>query len=285
MNREIQLENGEKLFVSGFITAAAAESLVTLVANGTHFNWYSTLNGALGTILMLLLADRLYRGDRYIAPITLFVILMQLGLGLRALVDAVGLVKIPETFEFMALPFAWLAVVKILAYAILLSFLLCSTSVQDFLAWRRGEQVPERSYSTNTVEEVTAQAPSIPPSGVTISLSEKETASYANLPWLLQTAGAVLAVLGLLRVVYGILALKLIGLPGLFMLLDGTITLVLGLLLGLPAAACNLLKSEGPDLAYVMNAVRSLKSYYSLQFLLSIVLAGVLVLGQFIWPR
>lgn len=284
MNKEIRLENGEKLFATGFITAAAAESLVTLVANSVHFTWIGTLFGAIGAILMLLFADWIYRGNRTAGTAALVVVLLQLALGLLALVAALGLVRIPEALGWLALPYAWLAVLKILAYAILLSFLLCSTSVQDFLAVRRGEQVPERHYLTSTVAEPTALPPSIPPSGVTIALSEPQTASYGNLPWLLQTAGAVMAVLGLLRLAYGILALKLAATGGVFLVLDGSITLVLGLLLALPAAAFNLLKSEGPDLAYVMNAVRSLNTYYGLQILLSVILAGVLVLALFIRP-
>jgi hypothetical protein len=274
MNREIRLENGEKIFATGFITAAVTEAVVTLVANGTHFTWVGTVFGTIGAVLMLLLANSIYQGNRTALTAAVVIALVQIALGVLGLVASLGLLPVPETLSWLALPYPWLAVGKIMAYALLLAFLLCSGSVQDFLAWRRGEQVPEY-HTTEAVEP----RPTLPPSGVTVALSDQQTASYNWLPLLMQTAGAVLAVLGLVRLVYGILGLKTAGTPGGLLLVDGSATLLLGLLLALPAAAFNLLKSEGPDLAYIMNAVRSLKTYYSLQIVLSVVLAGVLVLS------
>jgi hypothetical protein len=276
MEREERLEIGEKIFVSSIMVTLVTEAGVGLVGNGLQpLTWPGVLYSVLSFAVLAALANWLYKGDPAARRATLAWVGFQVALSALAL----GVARRLPALNFLAQPTPWLAALKLVVYAGLGAVLLRSRNVQAFLAHKRGEEhvhVPAAGDLAPT------------PTGVTVPLSEAQEQSVGALALLLQAASLVLLAVGVFRVLLGVQEINDARLgtavtAGVVTLLEGVVTALLGVFLLVPAGAVQLLRSEGADTAFVVNAAESLKSFFEKQILLGVALVAVLITGIVVW--
>jgi hypothetical protein len=278
MVRQERVWFGEKLYVTGFVAALVAEALLALVALGTPFPWVGFVTGVIFFVVVLLLANWLYTGNptARTAAVVWSVAQLAVAAGLLALFLAATDKNV--TSSSMRTPTAVLAAFKLVVYAGLLALLLFPRSVRDFLATKRGEEPAEEVRAPVVAEP---KKPAVMPTGVPLKLADDQTTAVRGLATLIGVSGAVLVVVGILRVAAAYVANRAqpASLPVILAGVEGAVTVALGLLMALPALAFRLLAEEGNDLAHLLHAFNSLTSLYRKQLILGLILAAALVVG------
>jgi hypothetical protein len=256
-----RLETGEKSFVIAVVVALATELITTSFGLALAFHWTGLLIGAVSAVLLVYLANWTYTGDRNGFKGLLALAGFEVVVAAVALTSALTGPAATGLAGVLGLPGAGLAACKLAAYLILEATLLFCGPVDEFLAYKRGE-------------ELEAAAPAVQPSGVTVPLTDPEAQSLDRLGTLLRAAGWVLVVVGVLR---------LFGPAGddwlarVVSLAEGVVLIAVGLVLQAPASAVDLVRREGADVSYLMYVLGRLKNLFFQQLVLGVVLALVLL--------
>jgi hypothetical protein len=274
MTRQERLDVGEKIFVGAFVGSIVTEVLLTLFALSLLVG-HSSSSAVLTTVLlgvvfvgfMLFLANWLYSGDLTAWKTAVGWGGFQIVLSVAVIVAFLAASSHPGFADYLGIPNIYLAIIKAVTYALFVASLALAPPVRDFLGLRRGEHVPE---DTAAVE--------VPASGVTVPLTDAQAAAFASLSNWITTAGGVLIVAGIVRLGAGIYATDARNIwPGVPSVIEGVVAAVLGALLIFPAQALKLFQSR--DMNHLMNALKSLQSFYFKQLILLAVAAVAVVIG------
>jgi hypothetical protein len=273
MTRQERLDVGEKIFVGAFVGSIVIEVLLTLfalsliVGHGSSSAVLTTV--VLGVVFvgfMLFLANWLYSGDLTAWKTAVGWGGFQIVLSVAVIVAFLAASNHPGFADYLGIPNIWLAVIKAVTYALFVASLALAPPVRDFLGLRRGEHVPEEA------------AAEVPPSGVTVPLTDAQAAAFASLANWITTAGGVLIVAGLVRLGAAVYDTNPRNIwPGVPSALEGVVAAALGALLLFPAQALKLFQSR--DMNHLMNALKSLQSLYFKQLILLAVAAVAVVIG------
>jgi hypothetical protein len=274
MTRQERLDVGEKIFVGAFVGSIVIEVLLTLFALSLIVG-HSSSSAVLTTVLlgavfvgfMLFLANWLYSGDLTAWKTAVGWGGFQIVLAVAVIIAFLAASNHPAFVAYLGLPELSLAVIKAVTYAVFVAALALAPPVRDFLGLRRGEHVPEE---TAAVE--------VPASGVTVPLTDAQSAAFASLANWITAAGGVLIVAGVLRLGAAVYDTNPKNIwPGVPSALEGVVAAALGALLIFPAQALKLFQSR--DMNHLMNALKSLRSLYFKQLILLAVAAVAVVLG------
>jgi hypothetical protein len=274
MTRQERLDVGEKLFVGAFVGSIVIEVLLTLfalsliVGHGSSSAVLTTvLLGVVFVGFMLFLANWLYSGDLTAWKTAVGWGGFQIVLAVAVIVAFLAASNHPGFADYLGIPNIWLAVIKAVTYALFVASLALAPPVRDFLGLRRGEHVPEE-----------AAAAGVPPSGVTVPLTDAQAAAFASLANWITAAGGVLIVAGLVRLGAAVADTNPKNIwPGVPSALEGVVAAALGALLMFPAQALKLFQSR--DMNHLMNALKSLHALYFKQLILLAVAAVAVVIG------
>lgn len=277
MEKQDRLVFGERLLVFGLLTALGLEGFFVILAAGIRFSWLGLLYGSACTVVVLLLADRLYAGNKGAQRFATLWAALQVGVSLLCLLalafspDEAGLTR------HVALPVFWMALLKFLAYTGLGLILLMPQKVKDFIAQKRGETIAEPEPE-----------PVLTPSGVTVTFSADQKEAFYGLGSSLRCVGGTLMTVGVLQILWSFIEiirsrdaeqsgdillsllfwLVLLFLPGVLALLSGAIMFT-------PARAVRVLQDQGTDHSYLMQLVHGLRTFFRWHVLLA--LLGLLV--------
>jgi hypothetical protein len=174
-----------------------------------------------------------------------------------------------ETARQIGAPAAWTVMLKVIAYVYLGWVLVRMPTVRDFFAGKRGEI---------KTHEVVAATPT--PDAVPLELSADQNQAVRGLAQYLRYVVPALIGLGVLQVLASVVTFGLSRAQpqGLLMLVQGLLTMVLGMALGGP---CNdvrpLSVPEEQSRGQLHAALASLAKYYKVQVVIGILLALVAV--------
>jgi hypothetical protein len=226
MNRETFLDKGERVFVGAVAFVLAAEVLCTIVGTGTQFAWPRLVLGVFGSVFILFLAQRLYGGDRAIEKIALA------WAGFQIVLTVAGLVvgpprdqNSPNFLQELAVPWRGLAALKLVAYLTFATGLVMRSSPRAFLAAKRGDHVDH--FLPPTVVDDSSP----------ITWTADQAKVFGSLAGWMQTAAIVLILVGIYLILNAIPPSLLISTRKALALLEGFLTLGLGVLLFAPALA------------------------------------------------
>ena len=263
-NSQERLSIGEMLFVFGVIIALATQLLGSAIGLVLGFAWTGLLLAIVSPILLLVFVNNTYTGKRSAWMLLLLLVVIEVAIAGAALATHLRSPMAPGLAIALGLPVAALAACKLTAYLILGCLLLGFAPIGDLLASKRGDTIAVSS------------APKLSPSGVTVPLAAPEMQALDQLGSLLRSAGCVLAVVGVLRL------LGLLWGDGVSILLavgEGVVLLLLGLFMQTPACAVKRVQRDGPDVTFLTHALQSLHSLFLVKLVLGLVLVLVLVGG------
>lgn len=265
MERQEQINFGERLLVLGVLTVLITEALFTILAFSLGFPGYSVLLGLAGFVVMMFLAAWLYKGSKQAWQAAVA------WTGLQLLVIATPLVLLlvpgagsphPITQALgVPPPLTWLLVIKLAVYLAFGLLLLASDSFRMFLRSR---------HEHPAHEPVSIPGPT--PAGLT--LTEKQTSLFQTLSATFQAVGLVVLLAGGFLLIQETSYPTGRGGPAGLVMLEGVVLLILGLGLLLPAGALSLLgqsEASSDDLTQVFRRLSWLS--------VSLLLAGLALLG------
>jgi hypothetical protein len=276
MVHQERLEIGEKCFVSGIMAVLALEAGLTVITTGMHFSWVGVLLGVVGFCLILFLANRLYAGSRQAHRIALTWIGFQVVYAALALYLMASSAQGAEAARQIGAPAAWPVVLKVLAYLALGWVLVRMPTVRDFFAEKRGE-APAHDHLAEK-KAVVAQEPVVP-----LALSAVQNEQVRGLAQYVRLVVGALIVLGVLQIlaslaVYG---LRSGNVQGILVLVQGLLTLALGIALGAPSNEIQpLAAAEDQTRSQLLVAFGTLLKFYKIQVVLTAILA-VIMLARF----
>jgi hypothetical protein len=258
MERQEQVNFGERLFIMAVILVLIAEGIFTCLALATPISWGRLLLGLIGGALILILANAIYSGSRqgYQAA---------LGWAALAIVLTVLPLAMPANFAGLGASLAWAAWFKLIAYCLFVLILFVPVSVQAFLASRRGEQVKVREKAV-----VDAGSP--------LAWTDEQNKAFASLTTSLLSAGGVLIVVGLLLLGLA-LGAPVSGTVDPFALLEAVTFLILGLILVMPVSAWQAVASSESGKGYLMKALSQL-TVVAVVVILASLAAGLVVINR-----
>jgi len=269
MVHQERLEIGEKCFVSGIMAVLATEAGLTVITTGMHFSWLGLLLGITGFCLILLLANRLYAGSQQAKMIALGWIAFQILYAACALYLLVSSAQGPETAKQIGAPAVWPVLLKALVYVFLGWVLVRMPMVRDFFAERRGEIRPH---------DLPAQTAVIPEPGPALAFTAAQNEAARSLAQFIRLTVGGLITLGVLQILAVVFGLRSTNGQGALVLVQGLLTVVLGLALGAPSNEIRPLASqEAQTKGQLMNALSSLVKFYKLQVVVGLLLGAVTV--------
>ncbi|MCI0683446.1 MAG: hypothetical protein L0Y71_15185 [Gemmataceae bacterium] len=232
MTQETYLDRGERIFVGAVAFVLAAETLATIVCSGTQFAWPRLILGVFGGVFILYLAQRLYAGDATVERLALgwagFQVVLML---VSILLGSSG----PQLVQDIGVPWRGLAFIKLLAYAVFAACLQMRGSARAFLVSRRGEEVA-KYLPAEVVIDTTP-----------VTLPPEQAKALGDLSSLMTKTALALIVVGVV-VIVNVIPLSLnISRRGAVGVLEGLLTLGLGVLLLVPAQTLG----KNPDAATV----------------------------------
>ncbi len=254
MERQEQIDFGERLLVAGVAIVLVTEAIFTVLSITSHpFTWTRLLLSVAGGVLILILGAWLYTGDRRawlvaLGWVSLELVLTLIPLGLLLLTPAdtePSLAPRPRTEEVvlaLGFPLAWVMLIKLLAYLTFLLLLLLSVTVRAFLSSRPA--APPEPVPTNA------------PAGSHVVLTPQQTALFQSLAGTFQGVGLLAVAAGAGLLVYETATAPAQTGPVGLTLLEGLVLLILGLVLLLPPGALNVAsqsETEPADLDQVFR--------------------------------
>lgn len=271
-----RLERGEKFLVFAVMTLVGIEGFFAIISPGVLFSWLGLVWGVASFVFVLGLANYLYAGNRTAHTVGSVWSAFQVVLSLVILLVLAFSPESASVTSHLALPALWMAAVKMVGYALFSVALFLAPRVKDFLDVQRGAELePENPLAPTGVE-------------VTFAADQKEV--IASLGRSLKCAGITLIVLGFLQGLLGLRefieiarinppeVLKVLGLWLVIRLVPAVATFSIGLLMFPPAGAATLIRTQGTDMSYIMNALVKLRGFF---FCLT-VLTGLQVLGALV---
>jgi len=287
MEKTQRLDVGEKVFVAGFFVTFVAESLVAL-GSAIHFSWLAAVYGIICCVVVMYLGNWLYTADPKARHAASIWILLQIAVTALALVAFAALPADSEWFNYLPLPGPWLALLKLAAYLYWAWALMVSPTVKDMLFVKAGGD-PEKI--------VIPSAPELVPSGVVVPLTADQISQLGTLASYVRMVGFVFLLVGILAVALAVHNLPYVTaiprslrdpsfsdklvlmLNGWLPILEAVVLFALGSLLLSPAVALRDLKDKGTDLAYVMNAVVTLRDFICKQMIVTAVVMAIVVVN------
>lgn len=274
-----RLEKGEKALVFGVMTAFAVEGFFAIIGPGIGFSWLGIAWGVFSTVFVLALANKLYSGSRPAYSVASVWSAFQVILSLAVLLLLAFNADAAANTKHVTLPTLWMAAVKFAGYAIFSACLLLTPRVRDFLDVQRGaELAPENPLA---------------PTGVVVTFTEDQKQTVASLGSLLKTAGVILIIVGTLQGLLSIRqfiqiannvqtqVLQTLGLWLVISFLPAIATVSIGILMFPPAGAAQLIRMQGADMSYIMNALMKLRTFF---FCLTILIGLQLLSALFSLP-
>jgi len=272
MVHQERLEIGEKCFVSAIMAVLATEAGLTVITSGMHFSWLGLLLGVAGFCLVLGLANRLYAGSRQAQMIALTWIGFQILYAAFALYLMVSSAHGVETAQQIGAPAVWPVLLRVLVYLSLGWVLVRMPTVRDFFAEKRGDVKGH---------DILAQKAAIAPeSSTTLDLTSDQEEKLRGLARYVRLSVGALIILGVLQILASavVIGLNSLNPQGLLVLVQGLLTVVLGMALGAPSNEIRPLESpEQRTKGQLLNALGSLLKFYRVQVAIGLVLAAVLV--------
>ncbi|MBI3410480.1 MAG: hypothetical protein HY040_19245 [Planctomycetes bacterium] len=270
MERNERVESGEKLFVIGMVVSFVTEVAYT-TASVLEGVWGGFFLGLIGALIVLRLANWLYTGNNVALKWMLGWTALQLTLALAAWALLSATSGRDSVAHALGYGISWVPLGKLAAYAIL-GAILMSPSVRAFLFLRGGGEL------TDIKEK-------LPPTltGKTLPLSPAETQTVAGLANLLKWASWSLIAVGVLRLCLGgkLYSNEPDWIKAAPALVEGFVTLLVGVLLLGPSGAFDFLKTKSTDTTYLMSALEQLGSFYQKQGVL-LALVAMVVFGALV---
>lgn len=241
MERQEQIDFGERLLVAGVFSVLIVEALFTILSASEWISLSRLLLSVVGGVLILFLGGWLYTGSRKAWQVAVAWLCLELLLTLIPLVvllvspaeaSVVLLVSPAEASPANAVlalgvPVAWLMCLKFLVYLSFLLLLVTSVSVRAFLDSRHGEP------SATPVSLAGAAAPAV-------TLTEPQVSLFQALATTFQAVGLLVLLAGAGLMVWETTTAPFQRGPNSMVLLEGLVLLILGLVLLLPPGALNL---------------------------------------------
>ncbi len=272
MVHQERLEIGEKCFVSGIMAVLATEAALTVITCGMHFSWPGLLLGVIGFWLILLLANKLYAGNRQARTIALAWI------GLEVLYAAFAIYLMVSSSQGMELarqigaPAAWPVVLKVVVYLSLGWVLMRMPTVRDFFAVRRGD-----IHMHDVLSQKAAVAPE---QTAPLALTADQNEGIRGLARYVRWGVGALIILGALQMLTSVVVFRLgSGNPmGILVMVQGVLSIILGMALGGPSNEIRPLTTpEEQTKGQLVDALASLAQFYRVQIIVGLALVAVLV--------
>jgi hypothetical protein len=264
MDKSLRIDVGERYLVLGVFTTLVTETVYQLLTAGMFFTWPSLIVGVVSVLAIIFLANWLYTGSLQARKVALAWVSLQLlwvvgGLGLLLSGSPTG----PSTARLMGVNIVWLACIKLAAYTLFGSILCFSDSLNAFLGYKRGEEIPER---------VRAEI-----KGEPMELPKAHEEVIDDLAGTMQAAALTLIVVGLLQMLVAFRDMPTEQARNLG-LARGLVVLALGAILFLPLGALRaLIDDPERNTGYLTRALSSLTAMTLLQALLGLGLGAVIV--------
>jgi hypothetical protein len=236
MERQDQVDFGQRLFVMGVVFILVAELIFMCLALGEHFSWVRLFLGALGITIVLLAANAIYGGSRSAYGVALGWV------GLALLLTALPLIN--DRFSNLGPSQTWASWLKLIAYGFFGLLLLVPVSVHSFIASRRGEEV--------MVREKMVLDPGSP-----LAWTTEQNQAFKGLTSSLIAAASILILVGLWLLTLA-LAAPTAGNVDPWALLEAVAFLALGVVALLPVSAWNAVASSESGKGYLMQALGQL---------------------------
>lgn len=272
MDRQERLEIGEKLFVFGFLGVLLVEALFTVIAHGIAPTWMGLLLGIFATCYIAYLGQQIYAGYKSMMQVARFWAAFMLLLSIIALVALAAGGGQANLAERLGMPVLWMALIKTAAYAALLAIVFVPQSVKDFVVIKSGGE-----------PALAKEEKPLAPSGLTVALAAEHKQAVGKLRAGLVSAGVVLLIAGVLRLLLSLGELNAHATRGFLALVEGLLLAGLGGLLMFPARALKLLENNSFDMAYLMNALEQLRAFFQRQVLLVLGLILSVALTIYLW--
>jgi hypothetical protein len=202
MLRQERVEFGEKLFVCTAAVALATELILTAVLVVQSFTWPGLLLGAACSVLILLLAHRLYKGVPQARNWALGWFGVQL-LGFAGALVAMLALHRGDLLRPLSFYAPWPAVVKVIVYTMLAGSLVASPSIRAFLFDREvknGAVIPPKGWEADESEEPEPPPPAEP--GRPLPLPAEKAQAVGGTATTLAGAGVCFVALG--AVLFGV---------------------------------------------------------------------------------
>lgn len=262
MEKQDSLDFGQRLVVASLILVLLVEIVLCYLGILRGF-WFGAMLEGLFVLAALAMANGVYSGREDARGKSLLWITLQLIISLTGLA-VLAADKPLEVSSYLGITSPWWGIVKFLSYLGLGSLLFYSNTVKAFLGVKGGKRLEELNLPLDSL---------VVPTGTNVPLTKEQIQAVDNL------AGSLKAVSITLFVVAGIKFAQLF-LQGyqLRTLAEAVLILSLGAIMILPTRSLKMVSENGPDVAYIMNAVRKLSGMFSKKI---IVLTCLLVLVGF----
>jgi hypothetical protein len=264
MDKSLRIDVGERYLVLGVFTTLVTETVYQVLTAGMFFTWSSLIFGVVSVLAIIFLAHWLYTGSLQARKVAIAWVSFQIlwvVVGLALLLSGPGR---QHTVWLMGVNVVWLACIKLAAYGLFGSLLCWSDSLNAFLGYKRGEEIPER---------VQAEI-----KGEPMELPAAHEQAIDNLAGTMQAAALTLIVVGLLQMLVTVRDPQPSDLARNLGLARGLVMLGLGAILFLPLGALRaLLDDPERNTGYLMRALGSLTAMSLLQALLGLALGAVIV--------
>jgi len=266
MVSEERLERGKLVFVFGIMLTAIVQAGYGIVTLGMHFTWIGFLLSAVPLIGLMWLASQVYAGQARAQVWLLGLVAFKVAAGLILLTLALSPGEAAQTARRLGAPAAWPVFIELGAYLFLAWGLLAYAPGRAYLAQQRGVEP--------AAAEVTAEAPSLP-----IEVPETATENAYQLARGLGMASAALIILGVLQAALAITVATLEKREGKLGLITAVLTLILGLILKLPAREVHAFSSKAnQNTGQLLRFVQVLRRTFAVQVIVLILLVVVYVL-------
>ncbi len=238
MERQEQIDFGERLFVAGVMSVLVIEAIFLIVSVSLWPSLPRFLLSAVGGVLILILGGWLYSGDKKAWQVTVGWTGLELVL---TLIPLILLLLSPAESSpapvvlALGVPVDWLMGLKFLVYLGFLLLLVISVNVRAFLDSRHG------GPASHAVAAPAGESPA-----PAVQLSEQQTSLFQSLASTLQGVGLLVVLAGAGLMVWETTTAPGQSGPDGLVLLEGLVLLILGVVLLLPPGALNLAsQSEG----------------------------------------
>ena len=271
MVHQERLEIGEKCFVSGIMAVLATEAALTVITCGMHFSWPGLLLGVVGFWLILLLANKLYAGNRQARTIALAWIGFEVLYAAFALYLMVSRAR-GGTRPANRAPAAWPVVLKVVVYLSLGWILMRMPTVRDFFAVRRG--------NVHTHDVMSQKAAVAPERTAPLALTADQNEGVRGLAQYVRWGVGALIILGALQMLTSVVVFRLgAGNPvGVLVMVQGVLSIILGMAMGGPSNEIRpLTVPEEQTKGQLVDALASLAKFYRVQVIVGLALVAVLV--------
>jgi hypothetical protein len=261
---------GQRFFLLAIFAVVVAEVVVTVVNVGQWFQWSSCLLGVISALVILYLGNWLYTGSLTALKVTRVWVAIQIGLVLAALLIAwAGLPTETTLAGHLGVNMPWQGILKLVVYVGLAGLVYVPGVTLDFFRMQRGEAPAAAPVIANS-EAV--------PTGPPAELTTEHTRALEGLNAAMMAVSGVLAIVGAVELIAGVLATAQAPLPRLLGIVEGAAIIGLGGALLAPSRTLQtLLEAMPKNMALVMSFLSAMLSTYKAYLLIAVVLIIVTV--------